>query len=143
MESNLVRKGHIKALSTKISRAIGFLKHAKSFLTEDTLKILYTDIVEPHLRYCCSVWGNCGETEKSHMQKLQNRAARLTNNNYDADASPPLNTLGMRTIQDLIDTEISTMVFKPLNGVASEHLSDLFISNFTISRKSKNIFSVY
>ena len=122
MDSNLVWKCHINALSTKISRAIGFLKHSKSFLTQDTLKTLYTCIVEQHIRYCYSVWGNCDETKKSHFHKLQNRAARiLTNSNYDAVASPLLNTLRLRTIQDFIDTEISTMVFNALNGLAQEY----------------------
>ena len=59
VDKNLGWKGHIKALSSKISRATGFLKLAKSFLPQDTLKTLYTGIVEPHFRFCCSVWGNC------------------------------------------------------------------------------------
>ena len=69
-------------------------------------------------------------TEKKHLQKLQNRAARiLTNSHYDADARPLLNTLGLKTIQDLIDTEINTTVFKVLNSLAPVYLSDLFIRN--------------
>ena len=40
-----------------------------------------------------------------------------------------LNTLGLKTIQDLINTEINTMVFKVLNGLAPDYLSDLFIKN--------------
>ena len=64
------------------------------------------------------------------MLKLQNRAARiLTNSRYDADARPLLNILGLKTIQDLIDTETNTMVFKALNGLAPEYLSKLFIRN--------------
>ena len=35
-------KEQIKALSTKVSRAIGFLRHAKSFLPQASLKTLYT-----------------------------------------------------------------------------------------------------
>ena len=57
IDSSLDWKEHIKSVSTKISRAIGFLKHAKSFLPLESLKTLYTGIVEPHFRYCCSVWG--------------------------------------------------------------------------------------
>ena len=53
----------IKTVSSKVSRAIGFSKHAKTFLPKETLKTLYTAIVEPHLRYCCSVWGCAGSTE--------------------------------------------------------------------------------
>jgi len=56
VDRNLDWKGHIKALSSKISRAIGLLKHAKRFLPQDTLKTLYTGIVEPHFRFCYSVW---------------------------------------------------------------------------------------
>ena len=75
--------------------------------------------------------GNCGAIEKNQLQKLQNRAARiLINSRYDADVVRPLlNILGLKTIQDLIDTETSTMVFKALNGLAPEYLSKLFIRN--------------
>ena len=45
-------KEQIKAVSAKVSRAIGFLRHAKSFLPLASLKTLYTGIVEPHFRYC-------------------------------------------------------------------------------------------
>ena len=130
VDRNLNWKGHIKALCSKVSRAIGFLKHAKSFLPHATLKTLYTGIIEPHFRFCCSVWGNCGAIEKNQLQKLQNRAARiLTNSRYDADARPLLNILGLKTIQDLIETETNTMVFKALTGLAPEYLSKLFIRN--------------
>ena len=39
-DSSLDWKEHIKAISSKVSRAIGFLKHARSFLPQDTLKTL-------------------------------------------------------------------------------------------------------
>ena len=60
IDKSLNLKEHIKTVSTKVSRAIGFLKHAKTFLGQETLKTLYTGIVEPHFRYCCSVWGCAG-----------------------------------------------------------------------------------
>ena len=44
-------------IRSKASRAIGFLKYAKKLLPQDTLCKMYRGIVEPHLRYCCSVWG--------------------------------------------------------------------------------------
>ena len=57
VDRNFNWKGHIKALSLKISKAICFLKHAKSFLTQDTLKTLFTGSVEPYFRYCCFCMG--------------------------------------------------------------------------------------
>ena len=63
IDCSLDWKEQIKAVSAKVSRAVGFLKHAKSFLPRESLKTLYTGIVEPHFRYCCSVWGCAGSTE--------------------------------------------------------------------------------
>ena len=84
IDCSLDWKEQIKAVSTKVSRAIGFLRHAKSFLPMTSLKTLYTGIVEPHFRYCCSVWGFAGSTEINQLQKLQNRAARIiTNSSFD------------------------------------------------------------
>ena len=67
IDNSLDWKEQIKTVSSKVSRAIGFLKHAKSYLPEETLRTMYTGIVEPHLRYCCSVWGCCGVTEINQL----------------------------------------------------------------------------
>ena len=48
IDCSLDWKERIKAVSAKVSRAIGFLKHAKSFLPKETLQTLCTGIVEPH-----------------------------------------------------------------------------------------------
>ena len=64
-DQNLDWKEHMKYVASKVSRAIGFLKHAKSLVPSTTLINLYKSIVEPHFRYCCSVWGCCSSTEKT------------------------------------------------------------------------------
>lgn len=74
IDCSLDWKEQIKATSAKVSRALGFLKYAKKFLPREALRTLYTSIVEPHFRYCCSAWGCCGITGMSQLQKLQNRA---------------------------------------------------------------------
>ena len=88
LDKHLVWDEHTKALRSKISRSLGFLKYAKKLLPKHTLSQMYRGIVEPHFRYCCSVWGNCGASRLSMLQKLQNRAARIvTNSGYDAPAA--------------------------------------------------------
>ncbi len=65
---------HVKTISSIVSRGIGFLKHAKSFVPLlETLKTMYTGIVEPHFHYFRSAWRCCGVTEINQLQKLQNR----------------------------------------------------------------------
>ena len=126
MDRSLYWKEQIKAVSAKVSRAIGFLKHAKSFLPKETLQTLYTGIVEPHFRYCCSVWGCAGSSEINQLQKLHKRAARIiTNSSFDAPSRPLIEKLGWKTVDPLISSESKTMVFKSLNELAPQYLCDL------------------
>ena len=137
IDCSLDWKEHIKAISAKVSRAVGFLKHAKSFLPKETLQTLYRGIVEPHFRYCCSVWGCAGSTEINQLQKLQKRAARIiTNSSFDAPSRPLIEGLGWKTVDELITGESKTMVFKSLNELAPQYMCDLFTRNSLCSSYS-------
>ena len=101
----------IKAESSKVSRAIGFLKHARNILPMASLKTLYSGIVKPHFRYCCSVWGCCGTTDINQLQKLQNRAASIvTDSSYDSPSGPLIGSLGWKTIRELVNEESRSVV---------------------------------
>ena len=108
------------------------LKYAKRYLPFHALKNLYTSVIDPSFRYCCSVWGVCGAAEIHQLQKLQNRAARIiTGSNYDAPSKPLIESLGWKTINDMIQFESRVMVFKSLNRLTPQYLSDLFVANST------------
>ena len=94
------------------------------------LTSLYTSIVERHFRYCCSVWGCTGTTETNCLQKLQNGAARIvTNSSFDTSSNQLIEKLGWKTINEVINIESKTMVFKSLNELAPPYLSSLFRKN--------------
>ena len=106
----------------KALRFLGLIKHAKKFLPSGDLQKMYRGIVEPHFSYCCSVWGCCNETKLNSLQKIQNRAARITTNSpYDASAVPLLQNLGWPPIKDLIRKETAT-----LTSLAPQYLGELF-----------------
>ena len=116
---------------------IGFLRDAKSFLPKASLKTLYTGIVEPHFRYCCSVWGCAGSSNINQLQKLQNRAARIiTNSSFDTPSRPLIAELGWKTIEELIGFETKTIVFNSLNDLAPQCLCNLFTKNSVCSSRS-------
>ena len=73
-------KDHLKSVISKVWRGMGMLKQAKYYLPEACLKTRYSSIVETYFWYCCSVWGTCGATEKTRLQKFQNRAGRIFTN---------------------------------------------------------------
>ena len=68
------------------------------------------------------MWGCCGVTEKNHLQKWQNRAARLiTNNSFDAPGIPSVRRLGWKAIEELIAHESELMVFKSIHRLAPQY----------------------
>ena len=89
---------------------------------------IYRSIVEPHFNYCCSVWDCSGIMRIESLQKLQNRAARIvTGSSYDAPSVPLRKELGWLSVKEMIVKETSTMMYKSLNDLAPQYLSDLFL----------------
>ena len=103
LDKHLVWDECARFLRAKVSRAIRFLKYAKKILPQETLSQMYSGIVEAHFRYCCSVWGSCGESRRLILQKLQNRAARIvTNSSYYAPADVLIQRLNWPNIAEII-----------------------------------------
>ena len=137
IDENLTWKNQIKSVTEKASRAIGFLKYAKNFLPEEIVKTLYTSIVEPHFQYCCSVWGCCNSTDILQLQRLQNRAARIvTNSHFDAPSKPLIQSLGWKTIEELINRQVNLTVFKCLNSISPKYPCDIFTRNTVNATRS-------
>ena len=81
--------------------------------------------------------GACGGTRLQVLQKLRNRAARIvTNSSYDSSASALIKTLNWPTVADMIKVETACMVYKSINDLAPDYLSEMFTKNSACSRKN-------
>ena len=77
MDNSLDWKYHVSGLSSKVFKAVGFLKYTKYIVPLKTLDKLYAGILEPHFHYCSSVWGCCSVGEKNKLQKLHKKLQEL------------------------------------------------------------------
>ena len=103
------------------------LRYAKRYVPLSTVKTMYRSIVEPYLRYCCTVWGCCTETDLKRLQILQNRAARIvTNSAYDAHSLSLIKGLGWLTVKELIRFETATTVCKSVNQLCPNYMAQMF-----------------
>ena len=99
--------------------------------------------MEPHFRFCCSVWGACGVTTRCTLEKLQNRPIRIiTDSPYDAPAKPILRQLRLRSIAEMIRPESAGMVYKAINGQAPAYLSSLFNRTFAVTKRMLRNFNL-
>ena len=134
-------KKQIQLITMKVSRALGILNYSKHSFQFESLKTLYTSIIEPHLRNFCAVWGCCGKAEIDRLQKLQNRAARIvTYTSYDALSMPLIRSLGWETIDNLINHEVKAIAFKSVDNLAPQYMINLFTGNsLSSSHNLRNI----
>ena len=61
----------------KISKALGILYKAKTWVKHDTMLTLYNCFIYPYVMYCIDVWGGTSKKNLLSILKLQKRAIRL------------------------------------------------------------------
>ena len=143
IDDKLNWKENILSICKKTSKGTGMLRFCKSFVSQDTLKMIYNALILPHFDYCPLVWSNCSETLKLHLQKLQNRAARvITGDNYDVRSKQILLKLGWKTLderrQNLMEKYMSNIV----NNNCPEIIGNLFekCNNYDYNLRSNGKF---
>ncbi len=77
IDSNIKWNDHINKLVSKFSAKIGILRILRKTVPIQTLKQMYTVIVQPHFGYGDMVYESASGTNKIRLRKLQTRAARL------------------------------------------------------------------
>ena len=112
-------------LSTKVSRAVGSLKH-KTFQPQETLKTLYTGIVEPHLILALFRV----VLAQMSITSCKNFEPRIvTNSSFDTPSRTLTGKAGCEPFQDSWLLSLKTLVFKPLHPQGPQHLCGLFTCN--------------
>jgi hypothetical protein len=74
-------------------------------------------MVQPYFEYCSLVWGNCGESLKEKLQKLQNRAARvITGDTYDIRSKDILKKMNWKNLSVKRKEKANAYVSKAITG---------------------------
>ena len=74
IDDNLTWEVQIDHICSKMAHSIGIIKRIRNLIPKESLLTLYRTLVEPYLRYCNIVWGQCNETLKDKLQTLQCKA---------------------------------------------------------------------
>jgi hypothetical protein len=103
IDPSLNFKFHINFISSKISKAMYFLRSAKNILTEKALKALYYALVHCHLIYGILIWSCTSLSNLKNLEKKQKDAIRIvTHSLYNAHTEPLFKKLNILPLQQLI-----------------------------------------
>ena len=128
VDDTLTWEEHIEYVSVKIKRGIGILKVTGKFLKRESLILIYRTLIEPYLRYCSTVWGQCNETQKDKLQALQNKAARTIAKVkfHDVDHTRLLHDLGWLNVRSLLELDMGIFMYKCQNKLMPDSIANLF-----------------
>ena len=78
IDNRLSWSNHVNELCKKVTPAIGALRRIRPLISQCTAVLVYNSLIQPHFDYCSLVWDGLSDQLSDKLQKLQNRAARVT-----------------------------------------------------------------
>ena len=122
LDKNMSWKKHSNMISNKISRNIGIINKLKNILPFNILKLLYNNLVLPHITYCILTWGQCSK----RILKLQKKVVRIISYKGKFSHSDPLfNKTEILKIDDLYKLNILKFYYNLKNNCLPAYFRSL------------------
>ena len=128
MDDRLTWKFHINELCKKLNRSVGMLYKIRHLCPKSVLRSLYFSIFNSHLVYGLPVWGNTDKIYTEKLNMLQKKAIRaITFSDYKAPSRPILKALGILSLNDLYQYQISSLMWDLDHDILPTSISSYFI----------------
>ena len=137
---------HITDVKNKVSKGIGIMHRARSYLTKSSLRKLYFSYIYPYLIYCTEIWGISPQSHLRPLLLLQKKIVRImTFSTYYAHTDPLFKDLNILTIDKLVVHRIGIAMYKINNSLFPSVLNELYKKNNVIhdhNTRTKDMFRV-
>ncbi len=79
VSKNLKWNHHIDYIVNKANRILGMIKNSFSYLDTNSMKLLFTSLVRPHLEYAAPIWNpsSIGIGKIKQIENIQRRATKI------------------------------------------------------------------
>ena len=80
LDEKLSFQKHLYYISGHVSYKLRKLKEIRSYINNSTAVTIFKSLIKPHLDYCDIIWDVAGQTVKSKLQTIQERALSISHN---------------------------------------------------------------
>ncbi|MCG7875096.1 MAG: reverse transcriptase family protein [Candidatus Thiodiazotropha endolucinida] len=117
---------HIRNISEKAWTRLNLLRALKFRISRKSLEKMYIAYIRPLLEYSDSVWDNCSQEAKKHLEAIHIEAARIiTGATKLCSIEKLFLDLGWESLQSRRNKHKLVLFYKALNGLTPSYLTDL------------------
>ena len=135
---------HVRNISNKANKTLGFLKRNLRHCSKATKERAYKALVQPVVEYCSSVWDPFTAKNIRQVEMVQRRSARwvLSRYNRQDSVTDMLRDLGWRTLESRRTIARLTMLYKFRNKLAYIENSELKPVTYSSTRSSGHAYKI-
>ena len=126
IDEKLTFNEHIKKLCKRTGQKINVLARLANFMTYEQKKILFNSFVKSQFNYCPLIWMFCSRTRNNQINSIQERALRITYNNYINSYSELLQMYKLKSVHQNNIHFLMIEVYRFLNGLSPPIMDDIF-----------------
>ena len=142
LDATLSFKNQIKSLKSKCFNKLINIAKMRTFLNQQQMQILVNALVISSLDYCNALYYGADCYVSKQLQMLQNRACKtIFGLKRKESVSEYMKSLHWLKIPQRIDFKILLLVYKCLNGLAPQYLSELVNYNTISGSRTPSLFS--
>ena len=129
IDKNLTWREQMKMVETKVSKSMAVSYKTMHILDCQALHtlILYQSLVEPHMSYCCEIWGSTFQSRHRKLFLLQKKAMRIIYKlNYHDHTSVFFHSSKTLKLHQLVTYKTMIILYKANNHSLNGHVQAFF-----------------
>ena len=126
MSDSFKFSSHISKIAAKANSILGRIDRAFVFKDKETMKLLYSSMVRPHLEYAVQSWNPYLRKDILTLERVQRRATRIIPELSDLPYETRLRELQLTTLEERRTRGDLIQVFKLVHGIENVDYSQFF-----------------
>lgn len=127
IDNSLNFNTHVSKLCRKAAKRLNCMGRLSKILSQECLIKIFDAFIRSSFSYCTVIWHFCGKRLSKKVEKIQERALRLTYQDFRSDYMLLLENSGRHTLYDIRVKNIAVNVFKVLNNLLKPVKHDFYV----------------